>query len=300
MTSFNEELDLDISNYSLSDILNLFKISHNFDENDLKRVKKQVLMTHPDKSKQPRQVFLFFSKAYKILYEIYTFRNRQKQNVNYDNEDYNTNLDELQISNGKEIISQIKKEKNFNDYFNKLWEKHLSKINYDDQKGYDEWFKSDEDIETTNVNTMDEMNNIIKQRKQRMSALVKINDINDDYNSTNNYSNITHEEIDNYSGNSGDLCYNDLKQAYTETVVPVTEEDYKNIKKFKSVDEMQRFRGEDFRNHFLNSNHEQILKEQEEKEAEISSRRAYTLIKERENMTDITREWMADLLRLGY
>ena len=45
-----ETLDLDINHYDLSDILTLFNISHNFTEADLKACKKQVLMTHPDKS----------------------------------------------------------------------------------------------------------------------------------------------------------------------------------------------------------------------------------------------------------
>ena len=36
-------VDLDINNYNLEDILNLFKIPVNFDEQDLKRAKQVVL-----------------------------------------------------------------------------------------------------------------------------------------------------------------------------------------------------------------------------------------------------------------
>ena len=58
MTSF-KNLDLDINNYDLNDILNLFKLEIDFDENDLKQAKKIVLQTHPDKSRLPSNYFIF-------------------------------------------------------------------------------------------------------------------------------------------------------------------------------------------------------------------------------------------------
>ena len=71
-----ENLDLDINNYNLNDILGLFKLSINIQEDDMKRAKKMVLMTHPDKSGLPPDVFLFYSKAYKILFYIYQLENK--------------------------------------------------------------------------------------------------------------------------------------------------------------------------------------------------------------------------------
>ena len=62
-----DELDLDINNYELNDILNLFQIPSDFTEEQLKQCKKAVLKTHPDKSGLDKEVFLFFSKAYKVL-----------------------------------------------------------------------------------------------------------------------------------------------------------------------------------------------------------------------------------------
>ena len=43
-----DNIDLNIENYDLSDLLNLFKLDYNFGENELKRSKKQVMLTHPD------------------------------------------------------------------------------------------------------------------------------------------------------------------------------------------------------------------------------------------------------------
>ena len=68
-------MDLNINNYDLEDILNLFKIPTNFNEAHLKQAKKMVLKTHPDKSGLSPEYFLFYSKAYKVLYSIHTFKN---------------------------------------------------------------------------------------------------------------------------------------------------------------------------------------------------------------------------------
>ena len=69
-----ESLDLNIDNYNLPDILALFNLPTLFNEDDLKRAKLAVLKTHPDKSKLPKEYFLFFTKAYRIIHQIYTIR----------------------------------------------------------------------------------------------------------------------------------------------------------------------------------------------------------------------------------
>ena len=70
----NMEVDLDINHYDLESLVALFKIPIHFKVEDLKKAKKTVLAMHPDKSKLDKKYFLFFSKAYKILYEIHQFK----------------------------------------------------------------------------------------------------------------------------------------------------------------------------------------------------------------------------------
>ena len=72
----NENMDLNIDNYDLNDLLQLFNINYHYTEDDLKACKKLVLKTHPDKSKLDKKYFMFFSKAYKLLFQIYNFRHR--------------------------------------------------------------------------------------------------------------------------------------------------------------------------------------------------------------------------------
>ena len=78
-----DDLDLNIQNYDLEDILNLFKLNYQFTEQNLKQAYKTVLKTHPDKSGLDKEVFLFFKKAYAVLSKIYHFRNRKKTIIFY-------------------------------------------------------------------------------------------------------------------------------------------------------------------------------------------------------------------------
>ena len=73
-------MDLNIDNYDLDDILNLFKLPKNFLEEDLKAAKKIVLKTHPDKSGLPPDYFRFYSQAYKKIYFIWKFKSSSRDN----------------------------------------------------------------------------------------------------------------------------------------------------------------------------------------------------------------------------
>ena len=53
------ELDLNIDNYTLNDLYNLFNVSY-LDEPSLKTAKQIVLKMHPDKSQLDSKYFLFF------------------------------------------------------------------------------------------------------------------------------------------------------------------------------------------------------------------------------------------------
>ena len=75
-----EGLDLNIDNYDLTDLLALFRLEFDFKEDDLKRVKKSVMKTHPDKSGLDKKYFLFFTSAYKIIFSIYEFRYKSSKN----------------------------------------------------------------------------------------------------------------------------------------------------------------------------------------------------------------------------
>ena len=155
-------LDLDINNYNLNDILRLFKLSIDFTGNDMKRAKKMVLMTHPDKSKLSPDVFLFYSKAYKILFYVYNFRKRAESE---DDTEYTPDIENIKKSLGEEErIKKFTASNSFNKKFNEIFESNRMADN-DNDFGYMEWFKSDNDINTDKATNVSQMNTIIENNK---------------------------------------------------------------------------------------------------------------------------------------
>ena len=55
----SRQADLNIENYNLEDLLNLFKLNYDFNEHDLKMAYKMALKTHPDISNLPNDYFRF-------------------------------------------------------------------------------------------------------------------------------------------------------------------------------------------------------------------------------------------------
>ena len=280
----------------------MFCLNHDFGENGLKNAKKIVLATHPDKSDLNKEYFLFFSKAFKILNFVYTFRekgnNSEKKNINYENTDYILNNDE----NNKEIINQLKEKKilnpqNFNKWFNELFEK--VKINNEyESNGYGQWLQDYEEntnITKKSVSQMHEEINIKKEelRSKQLSKYNKINEFNN-----NEYCDLTNSTVDNYSsGMFSKLQFEDLKKAHTESVVPIGEKDYKdkynnninnikfqrnqqNITPLTIKDSNDYLNSEDFNNNY------------------ISSQRAFKLAKQEEEIEKKNNIWWSNLKTL--
>ena len=238
-------VDLNIDNYDLNDILNLFKIRHDFDENELKKAKKIVLMTHPDKSKLSADYFRFYTKAYKILYSIWEFKNKHKNgtnyNLNYKDNDMYFDAEKKEILNNYLEKLEMNKTEKFNKWFNNYFEKNKIKSEQNEH-GYGDWFKSEEDIDEVKYISKTQMSEEIERKKQKMRALVVNNGINEIS------SGFIGSELNNdipqcYSSDLfSNLKFEDLRKAHTETVVPVTMEDYNNVKKFKNTNEFNIYR----------------------------------------------------------
>ena len=284
-----EKLDLNIDNYSLDDILKLFKLSHSFTEEDIKKTKKIVLMTHPDKSGLDKKFFLFFCSAYKLIYSVYQFKNN-KHKKKRDDFEHSDNL--------KETLITFSKKKNFNKKFNELFEKYH--FNTEEiTEGYGEWLKNDNDDNKIAKNK-DEMNRMINNKKNKLKNIIVKEDLIDIGRGINiNQSTLTGSRPKYYESDVfGNFKYDDLKRAYDESVVPVTDEDYNNIKKYRSVDEYNRFRKKDMINQFNNLNHDKKLNEINNKEIISNTNRAYILAKQEENYKLQNDNFIHSLLKL--
>lgn len=238
-----EQLDLNIENYSREDLYKLFGLNKmQLSEENMKESKKVVLKTHPDKSQLEPKYFLFFSKAYKRLYSIYEFQNKssnKKTDVNeYYSEDNTQVLDKL-FQNDK----SFKKPANFNKWFNEQFEKN--KLEDGNESGYGDWLKSDEGIVDMGYVSQSNIAEEIEKRKKQVKELTIHNGINDPFASTFGGSALLDSTNNFTSGTmfSGDgMGYTDLRQAYVESVIPVTQEDYNKVQKFKNVNDYKQHR----------------------------------------------------------
>ena len=295
-----ENIDLDINNYEIDDILKLFNIDYNFNEDDLRNSKKMVLMMHPDKSNLDKEYFLFFSKAYKILYSIYNFRDKSKLN---DTMKLNNNteylVDDIDEDN-KEIIKNLKKSKyfdstNFNKWFNELFEK-INISNEFNNNGYGNWLKTDE-ISSEIANNIDSMNKIIDKKKEelRESKLSKYSRIHE-YNN-NNYCDLTNSKPENYSSDLfSKFQYEDLKKAHEESVIPVTYKDFN--KKYNNIEEIQEERQKQNMNPLTDKEYKKIRNNDNYEENIIETKRAYKLFIQQEEIDNQNKKWWATLKQL--
>lgn len=292
------ELDLNIDNYDLLDLLNLFKLNENFNINDLKNAKKIVIQLHPDKSGLKKEYFLFYCKAFRIIKNIYDFRNKKLECLNCNNSKIEY-LAETDDDKGKRLLVEnlMKKDKNnFHEWFNKTFEQ-INIIDEERKIGYGSWFKSDEDIdnEETSYNMMHEK---INKKKEYMSALVKRCDIQEINIKNNIYQELDGSAPESYSsGVFSKLQYDDLKKAHTETIIPVCEKDYINKQKFNNLESLRIHRdSERINNKPLSENESnKYLINKNKIEDEKNIKLAYKIAKQQEEVEKANQTWWNSL-----
>ena len=299
-------LDLDIRNYNLEDITKLFKIPIVFTESDLRTAKLAVLHTHPDKSKLPKEIFLFFTSAYKILYQIFTFRTGKNRNKK---ESYSELVAEETVDpeedSMKLCVDKVKQlsSTEFNKLFNEHYEK--CKIQMEEEQGYEEWYRSDDANNadsSISLSSWDQRVSEIDKQKQTLRtnlALVSKSELQcaNIFGGGENYYMLGQgAPKEHSSGLFSSLQYEDLKKAHTETVVPVTHEDFVNSKKFNNVNELQSFRDV----HLKSYNYDEAL-HKKKTEAHIAeednTHRAFALAKQDELAQEMNKKFNGSFLK---
>jgi len=280
----NMNIDLNLENYNLNEILNLFKMEANFTELDLKNAKKIVLKTHPDKSNLKPDYFIFYSKAYKELYRIWEFKNKRYKNKKDSlNDVIYESINDKEKSKILDNFLSKKDSKDFNIWFNKEFDKN--KLEREDEKtGYGEWFGSSEDVDelSTSILSKDKIDEGINKKKEKLRALVVHRGINDIYANTNG-SNLSGDVPSSYSSDLfSNLKFEDLKKAHTETVVPVTIEDFNNVKQFNNLNDYNIYRSSQDTTPLSEIQAKEYLQKKQKLDETQTTERAYKLAKELE------------------
>ena len=278
-------IDLNIENYELADLLALFKLDFEFNADDLKRVKKMVMQTHPDKSALDKTYFLFFSAAYKIIFSVYEFRHKssKKQSTEYT----------VEKDEAKELLLKgLQKKPNFNKIFNELFEKHRIKDD-ENETGYGDWIKSEENMDTRTT-TFQQMNATFEEKKREVKELTPYKEIEEMGSTTSGQFDLTRDKPEYYtSALFSSLQYEDLKKAHVESVIPVTHEDYLAKPKFKSVLEMQADPTYNDTKPLSLNQAKDYLQQRQSYQAQNDVHRAYKLAKQDEVVRKANEGWMS-------
>lgn len=318
------DLDTDIRNYSLTDILKLFSIPVAFSENHLKSAKRTVLKMHPDKCNLPKEYFLFFTKAYRILYQIYSMRHERAQGYGHVQEyaeliaDGETAADTLgsESSLGSSSLAAADHRAklatmshgDFNRWFNSAFEKY--RVPDSNEDGYEEWFRgtdaddhvndgvtSDDAGDADNINAISsgawsasQMHEMERKRNRIRDRLALV----------------ASSELEAAGGNGSgsfqsQLQFEDLKRAHTETLIPVTESDFKSVRQFKNEHELKMFRSSAVAAAAPLSKEESaaILERARIADVEESTHRAYQMARQDEIARDMNRRFMREFQTIG-
>tara|TARA_B100002019_G_C21216160_1_gene572132 strand:+ start:499 stop:1380 length:882 start_codon:yes stop_codon:yes gene_type:complete len=290
-------IDFNINNYDLDDILNLFQVNHDFNEQDLKAAKKKVLSLHPDKSNLNKEYFLFFSKAYKILYQMYEFKQktRKTQSDNYSDH----------VEESKPIVnmnSMFKNATEFSGWFNKTFEE----LKLEDERqdsGYNEWMKqSVVEDNNNNIKSTSHMHQEIENRKKRMKEIIPYKGVQDITLNLSTGGSELDRTKQTYYGNSNifsKLPYEDLKTAHTETLIPVNNDDYNNKQKFANVQDYNNHRKQNIQM-LSQDKSDQLLAQKRRSEEEYANRVAYQLLESQEKAEKNNNIFMSRLQRISY
>ena len=287
----NNGLDLELDNYSLDDLYNLFNINESLSESTLKRAKRMVLKTHPDKSKLESKYFLFFSKAYKRLFSIYEFQNKSL-NKTYKDEDFYDESNINVLDNMFNKNKDLKNTKHFNNWFNKQFEKH--RLEDPNESGYGDWLKGDEGLYNIESNvTQTNMNEAFERQKKQIQSLTVYQGVTDSYASFGG-SSLLGDDTTNFGGSG----FTDLRQAHVETVIPICQEDYDNIPKYRNVNEYKAARDKIDITPISKLDAERVLNKEQNDLEHQSTALAYKYAKEAERAKTNQQSFWGDIKQL--
>jgi len=285
--------DLNIENYELEDILKLFKLEYSFDEADLKKAYRIALKVHPDKSGLSSDYFRFYMKAYKIVEKVFYFR-KQRKKSKYDivynakeTDDDNNKAILLHSLNGKSINE-------FNGWFNKMFEEVKLKDGESDS-GYGDWIQKNKVNEGEKIALID-FGRAFETKKKECKELTVHEGVKE---TGGGGYNLVREEVANYSSQLfSKLSYEDFKKAHTETVIPVTHQDYLNKEKFDSLEMYKRHRESQNVGPLSLQQSRKYLAERVKNETQVDSRRAFKILKRDEDIEKSNDKWWSNLQRL--
>jgi hypothetical protein len=265
--------NLDIRQYSLDEIYALFGCRREtLSQEDLKKAKHRVLMTHPDKSGMPPDYFIFYKKALETLATDYVEMHRVEQSNNRMSELAQSGY-EYSHGGGEEedrmrtVASKAAAGDQFKRDFNRIFEEQMQQ-KIDDSRN--DWFRDGQAAYDTSKVTKNNMAQSMEEIKRQQRAVARY---------TGGVQEITHHigtQLYEDGGEgvyiSGDpfakLKFEDLRRVHKdETVFQVSESDYQNVATYKNTEEYGRARSSQQFEQITKQQAEMILQQREQERA---------------------------------
>ena len=261
-----QDYNLDIHTYSLQDLFDLFDLTYSISMEDMKRAKKKVLMTHPDKSKLEPKYFLFYKKAFDIVVKFYENQNKQNAKISNEKQNYEVgyqHYDKETTQHVSKNIQAINKQK-FNKTFNDLFDKNM--VNKPDADR-NQWFTNETSIyETTETVNSQNMGQVIDKMRDNQTSMVKHRGV-ETLCVNSGFGNSIYDDEANDTYVTSDpfrkLKFDDLRKVHKDqTVFGVSEKDIHKVQQYSSVDHMMRERGKQSLTPLEKQDAERILAQQ--------------------------------------
>lgn len=280
--------NLDVKMYKFQEILQLFELtSGNITEEDMKRCKHTVLMTHPDKSRLPPEYFLFYKKAFDIISEFYKSQTKTSQSVIFENAQYTTlnpnNWDKNTHRKIGENIQKMDKDE-FNQKFNHLFDQNMDKPP-DTEKN--NWFKSTES--QYEIPQDKNINRAFEHMKGQTAGLVAYRGVQNMNSSTRVAAGNLYDDDDDENGADANgstqyissdpfskLKYDDLRKVHKDqSVLSVGERDYAKMRKYSNIEQLHQERNTGDMNPLDKGHAEEMMKSQERQMVEEMMKKEY-------------------------
>ena len=302
----DETLDLDLDNYTLDDLLNLFRLSPAFTEGELKASRARVTQVHPDKSGLDPKYFDFFNRAHQSLVRAHKFsgQGRGRKCARRALTEYDVVLGETNPGVKEAVAGGEKGE--FNAKFNEMFEKHAgASRRIAEGAGHGEWLASADDMCPEGLCDMERLK---AQRKAARQAQLVVRTAPEGLLG----SGLAHTSLEEDSqdggqpggygfGLCGNLVYQDVRTAHVETVMPFTEDDAALAAsgRARTVEALERERASAAREAVPSVNESRRLLDSVARDEDAAAiRRGYKLAEEAQRGAEASRRALGAFLQL--
>lgn len=262
----SENHNLNINTYSLEELLSLFDLSYDITVEGLKKAKKKVLMLHPDKSRLSPEYFIFYKKAYEVVFNFYEERNRQTRNLPTEPIKYiPTNQDNRTAKQINKVISGMKEEQ-FQESFNDMFEKNMMKK---PDTSRNEWFQKAEPIYDIDAEVSSKnLGKAFETIKEKNTGMVRYRGV-ETLQSNSGAGTSFYDDDD--TGDDYVTCdpfsklkFEDLRKVHKDqTILTVSEKDYQKVQTYNSMDHLIQERGKQTLTPLEKTQAERLLEEQQ-------------------------------------